>query len=225
MKKLICSLALACACALSPESHATSLVGVSGSGIPVSFQEHQYLAQQFAFTGTAALDSLTLNFSGTTGGSFPALLQITDALGAGANTLFSTSFAVQDGAVSIPTATTLTPGAYFFVLSTTAGLPSFSTLAATGENASETFGAVGLSFFSVSQNIANPEQSPFAALGNEQRLVFELDGEFTGVHDLAAARALLGPVRVPDVANTFPLLAAGLLAMIGLKRFTRPFTA
>lgn len=214
MKKI---LALLCA-VFALQTKATLILGTSGSEPSLSFQEHQYLAQRFAITGDLDLDSVNLYFNNSVGSPFVADFLITDVLGPGANVLFSTTANISDGTVNIPASVTLSPGAYFILLATTAPLPANSSWATTGSIFDESFGAVGKTFFSGSQNIAAPEESPFIeAIG--VFLNFDLHGEFTGVNDLVAARDILNTTTgivsasVPDSASSAALMAIGLIAL------------
>lgn len=180
-KSLFC--ALASACALS--ANAVTIVGTSGYSGSISFQANQYVAQPFAITGSATLDSVVFNFSKVA--TFEGLLQLTDGVGGSPSVLYSAPFTLADG-------------------------PCGSLL--------EPFGAVGSALFSVSQNASSPEQSAFADSGSA--LLFNLSGEFSGVHDEALARQLLGsqPTSgdVPDSANTLPLCAGAMLMLVACRR-------
>lgn len=211
-------LALACASALSSQATEILISGAPDSD-HASFQQHQYLAQSFAVTGNATLDSLSLFFDDTHD-PLSATLQLVDSINQPSSTvLFSAPFSVADGMVSIPLASTLIgPGAYFFVISTT---DSGHAKALESASIVQTSGVAGPALFSTSQNVSSPELSPFSELGGQ--LAFELSGTFDGVHDQGAAELLIRNSlatsnSAPDGGSTFIALSLGMAAIAGLRR-------
>jgi hypothetical protein len=214
MHKILALSALACACV---SVNATTIVGTTGYSGSLSFQANQYVAQPFAVTGAATLDSVVFNFSKV--GTFDCFLQLTDALGGSPSVLYSAPFTIADGPVTIPlNSTAINSGLYFFVLST--GTLDFNARVLAGSSLLEPFGAVGGAMFSGSQNATNPEQSPFLDSGST--LLFNLEGEFSGIHDADLAHQLLGtnPTSdVPESSNTLPLCAGAMLILAAGRRF------
>lgn len=163
----------------------TVLVATTAGIVPqgASFEQNQYLAQQILFCSAVSVSGFTIVFVDGSAAPFPALLQVTDAIGPGANAssvLASDTFDVPAGATqhaaTIPLALSLAPGTYYFVLSTTQPLPfqsrwqftdNYGELAFTIYGTGEA-GLIGSSFFSQSQNVNSPYASPFWVLAGGQ---------------------------------------------------------
>jgi hypothetical protein len=152
--------------AYSPAAAAdTSLVAtaplVDQQGL--SFQQHQYLAQQFSIS-SGLVTSIELTFAENAGPAFSAVLQVTKRIGQLASVtdvIAAVAFEVPAGTasaeVTVPLNLYLASGTYYFVLSTNALLPLESRLM----HGSPVTAGVGLAFFSGSQNLALPHASPF----------------------------------------------------------------
>ena len=152
----------------------------TGENDGLSFQEAQYLAQQFLFAAPGSISSLSLNFIANPNGAFNALLQITNAIGPATtigNILGSTGVTIPGGldsaVLNVPFSLSLGAGTFYLVLSTTDSLPlqtrwqftqGMQTVAfqIIGTSSDPNFEAsVGSAFFSQSQNIDFPVASNF----------------------------------------------------------------
>jgi hypothetical protein len=184
MKRTSLLTTLATAFVASP-SWGALLVGTTGeSEFSASFQQNQYLAQEFALPAEAALDSVQLTFVENEGLAFDGLFQVVDRIGVdatAANVLLSQSITLPSGSgpshVSLPTPITLAAGNYFLLVSTTAPLP-LQTRWVFPASESDAPGTVGAAFFSVSQNELLPAASPFLEItgGPTSFLAFRIEG-------------------------------------------------
>jgi hypothetical protein len=134
-----------------------------------SFQQNQYLAQQFSIPNTATLEDVSLVFVDNNGPAFGGQLQIVNKIGVDAtlaNVLFTTPITLPSGAsptiVSVSAPVTLSPGDYYVLLSTTDPLPLQTRWALTSTSAPGTPAMAGDPYFSISQNTSLPAASPFS---------------------------------------------------------------
>jgi hypothetical protein len=145
----------------------------------LSFQEHQYLAQQFSI-GAGLVTSIELTFQENTGPAFNAVLQLTKRIGplAGVtDVLAAVALQVPIGTapavVSVPLNLHLASGTYYFVLSTNAPVSLNQSWILQGSPVTT---GVGSAYFSQSQNLALPHASPFIAV--TPPLAFKVMGTF-----------------------------------------------
>jgi hypothetical protein len=177
----------------------------------LSFQQNQYLAQEFTLNASAQLTSVSLTFFDNDGPSFGALFQIVDQLGPGttnANVLFSAAVTMPAGlnpaVLEISVANALTPGVYYLLLSTDELLPLQTRLANGGDVVAGTPGLPGSAYFSVSQNTAFPAASPFVPVG--------------GFPTPFAAFTVEGTIPEPKSLHILGVLALAALVMPSKRR-------
>jgi len=164
----------------------TVLVGILGDpNFSVSFQEHQYLAQQFTFSTDVTLSSAKMTFVDNSGPAFNGVFQVVDSLGPGstsANVLFTAGItlpsSVNPTVVTVPTPLALNAGSYYLLLSTTDPLPLRTWWQLGASVLPSAYGTVGDAYFSISQNVALPVASPFTVLTAfpTSYLTFQLEG-------------------------------------------------
>jgi hypothetical protein len=191
----------------------TVLLGTLGDPeYSISFQQHQYLAQQFTFSTDVTLSSTKMTFVDNSGSAFNGVFQVVDSLGPGstaANVLFTTGITLPAGlnptTVTLPTPLTLDAGNYYLLLSTTDLLPLQTRWQLGASILPGGFGTVGDGSFSVSQNVALPVASPFVPLDTSgfpspAYLTFQIEGS---------------PVPEP---SSLLLLGIGAISLLGYRK-------
>lgn len=150
-------------------AHTATLVATSPNFAQqgLSFQQHQYLAQEFAMGTEFEISNVQFQFFGNIGTTFNALFQIVRQIGpstAPSDVLLSQPITIPAGevptALDIPVATVLNAGVYYLLLSTSEPLPLQSKLAMGGAGP-PTPGVPGNVYFSVTQDVGFPAASPF----------------------------------------------------------------
>jgi hypothetical protein len=177
------SIALVCLTAMTASVRAEVLVGTSAdlSQQGLTFQQNQYLAQQFTFPEPVNVNDVEMTFFLNEGPAFGGSLQIVDRIGVdatAANVLLTVPVTLPSGlppsTVSVATPISLVAGTYYLLLSTTDPLP-FQTRWVNGLSAIPGApGTVGGAYFSISQNVALPAASPFAVAGST--VAFRING-------------------------------------------------
>jgi hypothetical protein len=190
----------------------TVLLGTLGDPeYSISFQQHQYLAQQFTFSTDVTLSSTKMTFVDNSGSAFNGVFQVVDSLGPGstaANVHFTTGITLPAGlnptTVTVPTPLTLDAGTYYLLLSTTDLFPLQTRWQLGASILPGGFGTVGDSYFSISQNVTLPVASPFSFIGGfpTTYFAFQIEGS---------------PVPEP---STFFLLGMAAISLLGYRKAT-----